>query len=285
MTTDIVAQNSSPIKPQVVDGIELYATDSESGMSQRGLARFCGVAENAIRELLDSMVRSCVTSKSLNRFAGQDLYCAVAGENGAKIIRSQVCSAICRYYAIESKAKNETAMFSLCKFSDLGIDSWIRDVTGHSQKPALTPLETAQQMIIDLQAKLIIEKTENRTKAQIISEQGQGLEKMLADRAEVEFLAELPQCHDEDGQPRLYMLKEYLDEILGITQVSRSLYFRFANLVSFTAKTHGLKDIEQRETRSGPVNAYPIVQFPMLQVAWEEALRKEKEARLAKNRK
>jgi hypothetical protein len=282
MTTDIVSQNSGPIKPQMVDGIELYATDSECGMSQAGLARFCGVDRKTVSELLENIAGGRTSSKYLEPFAGQDLYLGAEGDKNAKIIRSEVCSAICKYYALESKAKNETALFSLCKFSDLGINSWIREVTGHTQKPELTPLEKAQQMVIDLQAQLIIEKTENTTKAQIISEQGKGLEKILSGREEVEFLEELPQCHDDDGRPRLYTLREYLDEIVGITKVSRSLYFRFANLVSFTAKTHGLKNLEQRETRSGPVNAYPLVQFPMLQVAWEEALRKEKEARLAR---
>jgi hypothetical protein len=87
----IVAQNSNPIKSQLVDGIELYANDAESGMSQRGLARFCGVDEKAIRDLLNSMVRGKTPSESLNRSAGQDLYCGVEGENNAKIIRSEVC--------------------------------------------------------------------------------------------------------------------------------------------------------------------------------------------------
>jgi hypothetical protein len=168
MTTDIVVQNSSPIKPQLVDGIELYATDFEYGMNQRELARFCGVDEIQIRRLLDSIVQQNSPSESLNYLTGEDLYFDIFGEKGDKIIRSTACAAICEYYAFESENANETAKFSYRKFAKLGIDSWIRDVADHFQKPALNPYEIALQMSMEL---IKVQRQLNMAQARLLAAQ------------------------------------------------------------------------------------------------------------------
>jgi hypothetical protein len=275
----IVSQNSNPIKPQMVDGIELYATDSECGMSQRGLARFCGVDEANIRRLLDSMVRGCTSSESLNRFAGQDLYCGVEGEKGAKIIKSQVCSAICKYYALESKAKNETAMYSLCKFSDLGIDSWIRDVTGHSLKPALNPHEIALQLSMELievqrqlnesQARLIAAAEVDKIKSAFIN-QGEGMAMMFERFDEDDH--EFPREFNYAGEEKLYTIKEYLSLVqeVNLDTIPRGTLTGYGRKVAETFKSHNIElPPEIQPKRGGKCRAYRKRDFPMLAAAWE----------------
>jgi hypothetical protein len=277
--TSIVSQNSNPIKPHMVDGIELYATDSECGMSQRGLARFCGVDQKTIIELLEKITEGKTSSKSLNRFAGQDLYCGVDGERGARIVRSQVCSAICKYYAFESKAKNETAMFSLDKFADLGIDSWIRDVTGHSQKPALNPHEIALQMSMQLievqrqlnesQAKLIAAAEVDKIKSAFIN-QGDGLAMMFEgfDEDEVEF----PREFNYAGEEKLYTIKEYLSLVqeVNLDTIPRGTLTGYGRKVAETFKSHNIElPPEIQPKRGGKCRAYRKRDFPMLAAAWE----------------
>jgi hypothetical protein len=275
MSTDIVSQNSSPIKPQMIDGIELYATDFESGMSQAGLARFCGVGETAIRKLLDSIARSCAPSESLNHFAGQDLYLALAGENNAKIIRSEVCAAICEYYAFESKAKNETALFSVRKFLSKGLDSWIRDVTGHSQKPSLSPLESAQQMVIDLQAQLIVKSEANATMAKFI--QGSlGLKEIWEGFDGESEVLSLPAGINEDGK-QWYTARQYLEimqeEFLDMKiRSQKRLYYKFTGLIAHFYRVYNLGEQHKIDIGIGaPVNVYSSHDFPLLAVAWKQA--------------
>jgi hypothetical protein len=275
----IVSQNSNPIKPQLVDGIELYATDSECGMSQIGLARFCGVTHQTIGALLTSVAAGKVSSKYLEPFAGQDLYLQATGDNNAKIIRSEVCSAICKYYAFESKAKNETAMFSLGKFADLGIDSWIRDVTGHSLKPALNPHEIALQLSMELievqrqlnasQAQLIAATEDNKIKSAFIN-QGEGVAMMFEgfDEDEDEF----PREFDYAGKEKLYTIKEYLSLVqeVNLDTIPRGTLTGYGRKVAETFKSHNIAlPPEIQPKRGGKCRAYRKRDFPMLAAAWE----------------
>jgi hypothetical protein len=285
MTTSIVSQNSGPIKPQLVDGIELYATDSESGMSQAGLARFCGVARGTTRELLEAMADGCTSSERLNLFAGQELYLMVEGENNAKIIRSEVCAAICEYYALESKAKNETALFSLRKFLSKGIDSWIRDVTGHSLKPELTPLEKSQQMIIDLQAQLLIKSEANSTMVKFI-EGSDGLKEIFEGTDYDSEVLSLPVGIDQDGT-QWYTARQYLEimqeEFLDLKiPREKRLYYKFTGLIAHFYRVYNLGEQHKISLGTGaPVNVYSTRDFPLLAVAWKQAKQEMEDERLA----
>jgi hypothetical protein len=277
--TSIVSQNSNPIKPQLVDGIELYATDSECGMSQIGLARFCGVDPKTVRELLENITGGKTASKSLNRFAGQDLYLGVACANSAKIVRAEVCAAICQYYSFESKVANDTAKFSLQKFSSGGINSWIRDVTGHSQKPALNPHEIALQMSMQLievqrqlnesQAKLIAAAEVDKIKSAFIN-QGEGLAMMYEgfDEDEDDF----PREFNYAGEEKLYTIKEYLSLVqeVNLDTIPRGTLTGYGRKVAETFKSHNIElPPEIQPKRGGKCRAYRKRDFPMLAAAWE----------------
>jgi hypothetical protein len=285
MTTLIVAQNSNPINPQMVDGIELYATDSESGMSQRGLARFCGVHQTTIQALLVNIGDGQNVPKMLQSLIGQELYVTGKFENGAKVVRSGVCAAICQYYAFESKSANETARFSLQKFSSKGIDSWIRDVTGHSKTPVLSPLESAQQMIIDLQAQLIIKSEENATMAKFI-EGAEGLKEIYEGTDYDPEVLSLPVGIDQDGT-QWYTARQYLEimqeEFLDLKiRNQKRLYYKFTGLIAHFYRVYNLGEQHKIDIGTGaPVNAYSTRDFPLLAVAWKQAKQEMEDERLA----
>jgi hypothetical protein len=58
-------------------------------------------------------------------------------------------------------SQNELSVPSPQEFVAMGIDSWIREVTGHNQKPSSLSLEELEKMAVDLRARLIIAKEEN----------------------------------------------------------------------------------------------------------------------------
>jgi hypothetical protein len=292
MSTSIVPQDSNPIKPQTVDGIELYATDSECGMSQRGLARFCGVHQTTIQTLLANISDGQNVPKMLQNLIGQELYVTGKFENGAKVVRSAVCAAICQYYAFESKSANETARFSIQKFSSNGIDSWIRDVTGHSLKPALTPLESALQMLVDtqaklsdLQAQLIIKSEENATRAKFI-EGSDGLKEIYEGFDYDPEVLTLPSGVDQDGT-QWYTARQYLEimqeEFLDLKiRNQKRLYFKFTGLIAHFYRVYNLGEQHKIDLGTGaPVNVYSSRDFPLLAVAWKQAKQEMEDERLA----
>jgi hypothetical protein len=135
----------------VEDGVEFYTrkSDGASGMSIIGLSRLCKVKDTTISRLLRSIALHLVRSERLERFAGQDLYLCINGPRGAKIVRAEVCSAIVRYYAFESDAKTEEALYSYEKFADMGMEAWIQKITGWTPQIASEPTREAIEKYIN----------------------------------------------------------------------------------------------------------------------------------------
>jgi phage antirepressor YoqD-like protein len=123
------------------NGVEFYtvASTGESGMSQSGLAILAGVHRTTLVKLEDILVNSA-PSESLEPFVGKVLTLVTnnAEINGnqagnLKIYFSSYCAAVLQHYASKG---NQTALFSLLKFAQQGIDKWIHEITGYSNKPA-----------------------------------------------------------------------------------------------------------------------------------------------------
>jgi hypothetical protein len=149
----------APIKPVMSDeGIELYASDEDCGMSQRGLGRFVGVPISSLNSLIENILIGSTTAECLKAFIGTDLYCTVEGFKGAKIIKAEVCAAICEYYAFEAKNPTDFAKISFRKFSKLGIVTWIQVATGHT--PSAFSQKTPEQLTIELFQQLRIKDEE-----------------------------------------------------------------------------------------------------------------------------
>ena len=119
------------VKPMIAEnGIEFYvSSDGEkSGISISGLARLCGVAENSVRHLVNS-VRKESTPKALKSFTGEVLHLAMTSEQQAKIVTNEAAAEIIFYYAFESESANDTAKFTARKFATMGMHNWIKKIT------------------------------------------------------------------------------------------------------------------------------------------------------------
>lgn len=119
-------------------GIEFYtvALTGQSGMSQSGLAVLAGVDDSTLSRLADTLLHKA-PSDALEPFVGKSLTLLIddpkidgRSVGNLKIYRSSYCAAVLKHYASRN---NQTALFSLLKFAERGIDSWIQDITGWRQ--------------------------------------------------------------------------------------------------------------------------------------------------------
>ena len=125
-------------------GVEYFTVQAtgESGLSISGIARLCGVSQQAISLLIENLTIKS-PSEWLDSFVGKDSnltskYVKKGGK--VKIIKAEVAAAIIRHYAIERKL--ETAILALSKFSDAGITVFIQKITGWQPKAEIVPSPT-----------------------------------------------------------------------------------------------------------------------------------------------
>jgi hypothetical protein len=123
------------------NGIEFYTIDltGQSGMSQSGLAILAGVDQSTISRLEDTLMQR-TPSEFLNPFVGKPLTLMLTEPkiNGKPvgnliIYKSSFCAAVLKHYASPPRS-NPTAVVSSLKFMEMGIDSWIQDITGWKQR-------------------------------------------------------------------------------------------------------------------------------------------------------
>jgi len=132
------------IKPIDGDSTEFYTVEEtgESGMSQNGLSKLCGVSQQAISGL-EKTLTSRSPSKWLEPFVGKDFALTSSVKdptltvNSVKagnitIYKSAFCARVIQHYAFQG---NEVAQYSLDQFTDLGISQWIQSITGWKQEP------------------------------------------------------------------------------------------------------------------------------------------------------
>jgi len=135
------------------EGIEFYtiALTGQSGMSESGLASLTGISRQALSQL-EGTLASRAPSESLEPFIAQCLTLAISEPTidgkpvgNLKIYKSSYCAAVLRHYSkIEEAEKKEirTATYSLVRFAEKGIDTWIQDITGWKQWQELIHLHT-----------------------------------------------------------------------------------------------------------------------------------------------
>ena len=124
------------------DGVEFFTIDAtgESGMSEVGLARLCGVSQQGMNSWLRS-VKNLITSNSdqndLYRLLDGNICLQAKGLNTVEkskirnlsIVRAEACAAVIQHFAFYSKHKTPEALFALQKFARLGITGWIQEAT------------------------------------------------------------------------------------------------------------------------------------------------------------
>lgn len=132
------------------NGVEFYTIEltGQSGMSQTGLAILAGVSRTSIQDLEKTLATSA-PSECLEPFVGEPLTLATDGVvytiNGKpvgnlKVYKASFCAAVLKHYADLDKKLNITeqqrviATYSLLKFAEKGINTWIQEVTGWKKR-------------------------------------------------------------------------------------------------------------------------------------------------------
>jgi hypothetical protein len=121
------------------DGVEFFTIDAtgESGMSEAGLARLCGVTRQAVIKVLrDTGVtkRDENSLKSPPSKYSRVLPKGLTSDERSYIshfafISASVCADVVEHYAIDSRHKTEEALFAYRKFAKQGITTWIQSIT------------------------------------------------------------------------------------------------------------------------------------------------------------
>ena len=121
------------------DGVEFFTIEAtgESGMSESGLARLCGVTHGAVSKLISNSFDTWEQEGSLKpnarrRFSfvpGSGKNLANGQSSNIKVVSAALCARVIRHYALESKYKTSEALFALDKFSTEGINAWIQEIT------------------------------------------------------------------------------------------------------------------------------------------------------------
>lgn len=120
------------------EGIEFYVSvcGKNTGMSQSGLSRCSGMPRSTLQNILLAADAGTSNIETLKPFAGNVFISSESAnaQNKAKVVRSTVCAAIITHCAFNSKnIKNEFAKETLAKFAVIGIDTWIKKITGYEE--------------------------------------------------------------------------------------------------------------------------------------------------------
>jgi hypothetical protein len=123
----------------VRDDVEFFTIDAtgESGMSESGLARLCGVTKQAVSLFLRDMVSGKLGSNRLEPLQKKDLWCQAKGLSASEkskisnlyVVRAAVCAKVIKHYAFDSRYKTQEALFAYQNFAELGISNWIQNIT------------------------------------------------------------------------------------------------------------------------------------------------------------
>ena len=124
------------------DGVEFFTIDAtgESGMSESGLARLCGVTQQSMNTFLKSL-RNLSTGKNdqnaLNPALDGNVWLQARGLSAIEktqirnlaVVRADACAMVIEHYGFHSRYKTPEALFAFQKFARLGITGWIQEAT------------------------------------------------------------------------------------------------------------------------------------------------------------
>ncbi len=260
-----------------VDGMEFYVSvdGKQSGMSESGLARLCGVSLFAIQSLLKRVAEPTNKElpKTLESFAGKALLLQDAtNREQAKVVSSDLCAAIVEYYAFESKASNDTARFSFRKFASKGMDLWIKEITGYQKNQ----IPESKEILSLLQQLLVKVDNLEKDSKEYKNLRGRTVKTFPALDKTLEELATEEDCLPEEN-PQNYTLVEWIAATKRGVILDNSSKHRLALLASETFKSvtgkEPKKEHRQDKTtkkRTNSVSVYSYTEFPILQLAWNK---------------
>lgn len=265
------------------DGIEFYVSKDgkQTGMSIAGLARCCGIAHSTLRGVLKSVGGGNDRFEKLKPFADKVFIDLGDGESekNAKIVNSEVCAILITYYAFEVKNPlNDIAKNTLAKFASIGIDSWIKQITGFESETKISnevKLDQILEILIPQSKKIDSMQRELNEMKPIVKEYKTVKDGIHTNFVGLETLIE--SIKNEDGEQLLltsgekYTLSEWLLS-KGIT-LDRGGICKFGRTVAETFKTC-TTEMPKKKNHKKPngkwtcnCTAYGEEHFPLLEMA------------------
>jgi hypothetical protein len=115
------------------DGAEFFnvVTTGIGGISGSGISRICTVDHRSIeRWAIKISVGTSKLPKCLEALRGQELELGHRGTKNSRLFLAPFCAGMIEYYAFEADKPTEAALFAYRKFAKMGIEQWIRSITG-----------------------------------------------------------------------------------------------------------------------------------------------------------
>jgi hypothetical protein len=269
----MVNRSIERVLPQVnSSGIEVYVSfdGNNCGISQSALARMCGISEGSLRVLLsDALKMAKIMGASVLK---DNIYVdGLSSNQNAKVVQSHVACKVVYYFAVTSDHKNETAAFSLGKFTEMGIDNWIKSISGYREQPPESSFSSAlDQMQKQINAQN--EKMETVLGAAkgylSASTQLPGMKSWMETLSELDQKRLLTSGEDED----LVTLSEWAED--NNIELTSSQIHTLANLISNTYKVLAWKipakisRKSQEGKRMAPAQGYPTWVFPLINICY-----------------
>lgn len=261
------------VKPIVAEnGIEFYVSGdgSQSGVSQVGLARLCGVAETSIRRMVNTD-RLKAPSKALESFTGNVFHLDLTSEQNAKIITTDAAAEIIFYYAFESTTTNSTAKFSAKQFAKQGMHNWIKEITHFASDDDTKSLTATMRELVTQVKDLVEENKTWRTVRRVADSHMQGVNILIEEIAAAEA-EKLDQQFLPSSDQRTWSLQEWLQQEKGIVGLEKGKMIGLGRAVSETYKSlrQGklIKDYRRVGDNMALVAVYTEEDFPILSVAF-----------------
>lgn len=274
-----MATSIEKVKATNIDGIEFYCSSNgeQTGMSQTGLAKFCGLPKSTVWRLLSAIDAndSKKIPEGLKHLALVDIYHGnlhgYTGGAPSAIVSAEVCAEICAWAAYEFNGGNKVARFSLKKFAATGIKNFIQEVTGFLTIGAESNTNAILLSLIGkMDAKLDcietrLERTEGYLKARV---EYPGLKDWMES---IDIVSEQPLL---EGSVELYTINEAIAKIYPGTTLSRAHKTSLSRTVMEVYRAMKLDPPAQviRPNKVGynspPVNAFPETMFPVIKACF-----------------
>ena len=152
---------STEMQLRDVEGVQFFTdNDGNAGLSQRGLAKLCGIhAGNAKRDI-ESIISKVTSIKNEGKIV--ESYTVKGDETDAsytKVYNSDLCVDVIAYSAME--LRKPEAKLAYNKFAKIGFTKWVQTITGFEpSQPVAVAVELTALQVAKAYVALLEEKAE-----------------------------------------------------------------------------------------------------------------------------
>ena len=130
------------------DDVEFFTINAtgESGMSESGLARLCGIDRKSVSNFIRNVGRDQNQFFDAETSPSQSLRVRLKGLTSEErsyishlsFISASICADVIEHYAFYARHKTNQALLVYQKFAKLGISNWIQQITDWHGNATLT---------------------------------------------------------------------------------------------------------------------------------------------------